>query len=220
MKEVSNTFFINRKVISSFFVLILGLILTNVFYQWQINLSNKNNQHSASLFEQSLLSSITQYDYIPAVLIRDESIKELILLEGLAHEPVSTKLAFMTEQSGIDDLYVLDADGTVIATSNFQKEGSFYGKNYAFRPYFELAKNTQQKQYYFAKGVTTGVRGFFISEPVIIQGQFLGVVVAKIVLDDWENKWRNSNQKIIVADDQGVVILSSKPEWLLSLIHI
>ena len=205
---------LSKKSLGTIAVLfLLVLLLTSVFYEWQLNASSESNQRSASLFEQSLLASITKHDYIPSLLVQDEEVNKLLLTPEFNHVSISLKLEFIAEKSGLDDLYVLDKDGDVVATSNFKTKSSFYGKNYAFRPYFEQAKATEQKQYYFAKGVTTGVRGFFISEPIIIDKQFLGSVVAKIVLDEWEQKWNSSNENILVADDQGVVILSAKPQW-------
>ncbi len=191
----------------------LVLLISSLFYMWQLSAVGERNQRSASLFEQSLLGSITQYDYIPSLLAKDSELNQFLNSPESSHEVVSEKLRFIAEQSGVSDIYVLNRQGKAIATSNHKKKGSFLGKNYAFRPYFKLAKSTMVRQYYFAKGVTTGVRGFFISEPIIVENQFFGVVVAKIVLDQWEQKWESSEQNILVADDQGVIILSAKPEW-------
>lgn len=208
----------SKQRMSVLFVLVLLVILSScLFYVWQLNSVGEKNKISAQLFEQSLLGSITQYDYIPSLLVKDNELNQFLQLSDkkhkLIHQPLSEKLRFIAEKSGVDDVYVLNNKGVAITTSNYQKSGSFLGKNYAFRPYFKLAKSTLQKQYYFAKGVTTGIRGFFISEPIVVEGKFLGVVVAKIVLDEWEKKWQSSKQNILVSDDQGIVILSARPEW-------
>jgi len=171
-------------------LLLLVIIASSLFYFWQLNTASERNQVSAGLFEKSLLGSITQYDYIPSLLVKDKEIKQFLFNPEQSHIPLSEKLKFIAESSGVDDIYVLNEVGDAITTSNFLKEGSFLGKNYAFRPYFSFAREKMEKQYYFAKGVTTGVRGFFISEPIIItkngKKEFKGVVVVKIVLDEWE----------------------------------
>lgn len=204
----------NKKRVSVLLTLfLLALVLTSLFYIWQLNHSGERNLRSAKLFEQSLLKSITKFDYIPSLLVSDSLVLELIDSPAQSHEPLSQRLKFIADQSGVDNLYVLDAMGRAIASNNYQSEESFVGKNYAFRPYFSLAKQTRKKQYYFAKGYTTGVRGFFISEAIIVDDQFLGVVVVKIVLDEWETQWQSSEQNILVADNQGVVILSARSDW-------
>ncbi len=192
---------------------LLIIVASSLFYLWQLSAVGERNQSSARLFEQSLLGSLTQYDYIPSLLIKDKELNQFLQSSQQDHLQLSEKLKFIAEKSGVDDIYVLNHQGNAITTSNYQKKGSFLGKNYAFRPYFKLAKSSLKKQYYFAKGVTTGIRGFFISEPIVVRGQFLGVVVAKIVLDEWEQKWQSSKQNILVSDDQGIVILSANPEW-------
>jgi len=187
-------------------LLLLVIIASSLFYFWQLNTASERNQVSAGLFEKSLLGSITQYDYIPSLLVKDKEIKQFLFNPEQSHIPLSEKLKFIAESSGVDDIYVLNEVGDAITTSNFLKEGSFLGKNYAFRPYFSFAREKMEKQYYFAKGVTTGVRGFFISEPIIItkngKKEFKGVVVVKIVLDEWEQQWQSSGQDILVADSE------------------
>ena len=200
-----------------FILFLLVLFVSSLFYVWQLNAASEKNQASGKLFEQSLLGSITQYDYIPSLLVQDNEINQFLLNPELSHIPTSKKLQFIAEKSGVSDIYVLNSNGDAITTSNYQKQGSFLGKNYAFRPYFRFARTSLEKQYYFAKGVTTGIRGFFISEPIFTmengEKSFLGVVVAKIVLDEWEQKWQASKQDILVTDDQGIVILSARDEW-------
>ena len=198
-------------------LLLLVFLISSLFYFWQISAASERNRLSARIFEQSLLGSITQYDYIPSLLVKDKEINQFLFNPRQSHVPLSKKLQFIAESSGVDDIYVLNENGDAITTSNYLKEGSFLGKNYAFRPYFKFARASLEKQYYFAKGVTTGVRGFFISEPVIVSENgkniFKGVVVAKIVLDEWEQQWQSSNQDILVTDNQGIVILSARDKW-------
>jgi len=193
---------------------VLGI--TVLFYFWQLNTSNINNQTSARIFEESLINSITKYDYVPSLLAQDIQVKSLLEDESVGHQVLSQRLSDLSKQSGKSDIdiYVMNQYGTVVATSNYAEPSSFLNKNYQFRPYFSSAQSFGNTQYYFAKGFTTGVRGFFISEPIIQNGDFIGVVVVKIVLDEWEKNWQQSKQTILVADSQGVVILTSKDDWL------
>lgn len=190
------------------------LLTSIVFYLFQFFSSTADNRRSAKIFEQSLIASINQYEYLPALLGRDELVLKLLKNEQFEHVPVSHKLEFIAARSGADDIFLQNEQGTVVATSNFRRPGhNFYGRNYSFRPYFQLAKSERSRQFYFAKGATTGIPGFFISAPVIDAGKVLGVVVVKLELGEWEQNWRDSNDNIAVADANGIVILSSEDDW-------
>lgn len=65
--------------------------------------------------------------------------------------------------------YLLDARGTVIASSNRNAPDSFVGANYAFRPYFQTAIAGQGTTY-FALGVTSMAMGHYASAPVFDPG--------------------------------------------------
>jgi len=202
-----------------FSLLATVLVASFVFYFYQLYVSNLENQRSAKIFEQSLAASIDQFEYLPAVLAQDDLIVELLQEPDLGHHTVSNKFAFVVSRSGANDIFLQDRSGNVVASSNYQSEsGSFLNKNYSFRPYFKKAKQERKRQFYFAKGATTGVPGFFISAPVIVNNEVIGVVVVKLELLKWEENWRKSEDTILVSDKNGVVILSSNPDWRYHLV--
>ncbi|MBS8271744.1 sensor histidine kinase, partial [Halomonas litopenaei] len=94
---------------------------------------------------------------------------------------------------------------------NWNRAGSFVGENYGFRPYFQEAMATGQGQFY-AIGVTTGVPGYFLSTR-IDAGDISGVLVVKLDLRPLENIWRSANADVALADANGVVFLSARPDW-------
>lgn len=200
-------------------IIILVLASTLTFYFYQLLSSTAENNRSARIFEQSLTASIDQYEYLPALIARDESVVNILNNPEVDHTALSDKLAFITTRSGADDIFVQNINGNVVATSNYQREKhNFYGKNYAFRPYFQKAKLERKRQFYFAKGATTGIPGFFISAPVMIENRVLGVVVVKLELLDWEKNWQSSKDNVLVSDKNGVVILSSDDDWKYQLV--
>ena len=196
-------------------LMILVVILSSsIFYLYQLFSSATDNQRTAKIFEQSLLASINQYEYLPFLFTKDELVINLLENPHLDHTPLSDKLLLISQRSGANDLFLLDKSGTAIASSNYQQKGhNFYGNNYSFRPYFKKAISQRERQFYFAKGATTGISGFFISAPVIQNDKVLGVMVVKLELSGWENNWRESNENIVVADRNGVIILSSNMDW-------
>jgi len=53
---------------------------------------------------------------------------------------------------------------------------------------------------------------FFI-KTIISAGEPIGAVVVKLDMNFWEENWKNSGENIVAADENNIVILSSKPEW-------
>jgi two-component system C4-dicarboxylate transport sensor histidine kinase DctB len=109
------------------------------------------------------------------------------------------------------ELFLINAAGETIAASNWNRPGSFVGQNYAFRPYFQEAMATGHGQFY-AIGVTTGVPGYFVSTRIEVAGA-RGVLVIKLDLRPLEETWRAADADIALADENGIVFLSARPDW-------
>ncbi|HIJ55742.1 MAG TPA: PAS domain S-box protein [Deltaproteobacteria bacterium] len=114
--------------------------------------------------------------------------------------------------------YLMNSQGTTIASSNRDAPDSFVGKNYAFRPYFY---NAMQKTpiLYMALGVTSGKRGVYSSQPVYGENRSpIGVIVIKSSVESLEKelKARYLNDEVItlITGPYGIIFISNKPDWL------
>ncbi|MFA4884697.1 MAG: PAS domain S-box protein, partial [Desulfotomaculaceae bacterium] len=107
--------------------------------------------------------------------------------------------------------YLLDEDGTVIASSNRNDPDSYVGNNYGFRPYFKQAMSGNAGSYY-ALGLTSGERGHYVSYPVI-SGRVIGVAVIKRKIDSVELGFKQYPYCFYI-DPHGIVFLSSRPDML------
>ncbi len=195
-------------------ILIIAFFLSIIFYIIQLLYSSSTNNRSSQIYEQSLVASINQYEYLPALISADETLRQVILQPQSDHLPASQKLKFIAKRSGADAVYLMDNKGNVKATSNYEdNNGGFLYRNYSFRPYFSRAIKEGSRQFYYAKGATTGIPGFFISSPVIEANKAIGVAVVKLDFRHWEKKWANAKKSITVVDENNVVILSSIDEW-------
>ena len=111
---------------------------------------------------------------------------------------------------GFSVIYVMDASGKVIASTNRDSATSFVGKNYGFRPYFRQAI-TGGNGRYFALGVTSNKLGYYVSAPVRDdKGQVRGVVVINVDLDGFK-EYLNRFGTYLLTDERGIVLLSSLP---------
>jgi len=110
--------------------------------------------------------------------------------------------------------YLMDTDGMVVASSNRNDPNNNVGKSYCFSPYFQEAAKGHPARY-FALGITTEKRGFYVSHPVRNStGKVLGVVAMKKNLDDIEALFSRYASSFLVSPD-GIILLSSKPAMVL-----
>lgn len=107
---------------------------------------------------------------------------------------------------GSDVVYIINASGDCIASSNAGKPDSFVGSNYASREYFRVAMEGKPWHQY-AMGKVSNIPGLFFSAPVVHEGHIVGVVTTKINLPQLSH-WVNLADAFI-ADQYGVIILAS-----------
>ncbi|MBN1758530.1 MAG: PAS domain S-box protein [Chitinispirillaceae bacterium] len=106
-------------------------------------------------------------------------------------------------------VYLLDASGLTIASSNRDDRDSFVGNNYSFRPYFTGAVRGAPVSY-FAVGVTSGKRGYYRSTPVIDSstGSVLGVAVIKNSLCELDSVFASVPDAFLI-DHRNMIFLAS-----------
>ena len=109
---------------------------------------------------------------------------------------------------GADVVWVTNAAGDCVASSNADKPESFVGTNYADRDYFRIARTGKPGRQY-AMGRMTNIPGLYFSVPILIDGRFVGVAVAKVDLPKLAH-WVNQTDAFI-ADELGVIIIARDP---------
>ncbi len=114
-------------------------------------------------------------------------------------------LGFAAQSLQIDLLYVANAAGDLIASSNWNTPESTVGSNVAELSYFR--QNMAGKHgVQYAVGKTTKIPGLYFSTPVIVDGKFMGAAVAKADVPNLSFLTRQINAFIV--DDNGVIILA------------
>lgn len=105
----------------------------------------------------------------------------------------------------VDIIYIVNAAGDAIASSNWDQPTDTIGTNFSDRHYFKLNKEGRSAEQY-AVGKTTHVPGLYFSSPVFINGRFMGAVVAKANVSNLTFLIRQTDA--FVTDKNGVIILS------------
>jgi two-component system C4-dicarboxylate transport sensor histidine kinase DctB len=198
-----------------FLAVALALVLVGVTSRWVYRqtldgLIDTGNERM-TLYTGTLRSALRNYAYLPYVLATDQNILDLLHGRKTAAE-VNHMLATLRQEAGCEALYIMNDQGTTLASSNWHEPLSFVGHNYGFRPYFTTAKEGQKGRY-FAIGATTGNPGYFMSHPIWEGERIIGVAAVKIDLTDLQDEWREGGETVLVSDVNGVLFLSSYQSW-------
>jgi two-component system C4-dicarboxylate transport sensor histidine kinase DctB len=168
-------------------------------------------QGRLSLYQSSVKAELERFSHLTYVMSKDPFV--IGTAQGDGTGVLNQRLEDFAARAGLDAIYLMDQDGITISASNHREAGSFVGQSYAFRPYFQAALSGEQGRFY-AIGTTTGLPGYFIANAVLGKADApTGVVAIKIDFSDLEESWRNSGEQVLLANEDGVVLLSSDPAW-------
>lgn len=150
---------------------------------------------------------------VPQLLALDGGIQEFLRNPSQPRAAIlDQKLARVAAQTDSADLYILDAQGLTVASSNWNRSDTFVGRNFSFRPYFKDALVGRPGQY-IALGTTSKRLGYYISYPVYDRGRLAGVIVNKLGSAVLERGWAGAPDIMLVTDEDGVVQLTNRPAW-------
>ncbi len=195
---------------------LLAWTLAGLMLASYLRADQKRAEATLQLTLQALDGQLRRYQVIPDLLADDEEIRALV--SGPAQPArIATINRWLGERNALLDssaIYVMAADGVTIASSNHDRQDSFIGQNFSFRPYFFEAILGGRGRF-FALGTTSGVRGYYFASAIRdLRGNVAGVIAVKVDLEATEADWRRQPEAIIVTDAEGIVFLSSEPEWL------
>jgi len=187
---------------------------------------------SEALVQDGLRQGLAQLDGVAHMLTRLPTVRHALAAAGparlIASEPVpelrsmlqaqpelatiNDFLASSAEELGADLIYVLDVEGTCIASSDAGTAGSVIGQHLTDPAFFRQTRIDHGARL-FAVGKATGIPGMYFSASIYEDGHFAGAVVVK----------RNTHalaamvghEGAFVVDSLGVVIMSQDPRWML-----
>ncbi|MEZ7186845.1 ATP-binding protein [Pseudoalteromonas sp. DY56-GL22] len=210
---------LSKKFIAAGVLLIMLLIL--VFYlgrSHDYEQAQHQSQTQATQLSHYIASELARFKTIPSLVSANDLVKSFIVEKGAGGDAVNDYLEDIQRASGASDVYVMDLSGTVLASSNWQVDYTFLGSNFAFRPYFYLAKQGE-KVAYFALGMRSSERGFYFSEPLFYQGEVVAVVALKVNAKKFEQDRQLLNASdtshFYIALEDNVIVMSDVADWRL-----
>ncbi|MCC5971055.1 MAG: sensor histidine kinase [Pararhodobacter sp.] len=198
--------------------LVLALTLGQLGYERARNAAlgelAQRGENTLHLAVAALRGQLRRFDRLPALIAQQAVIHALLRSPGNP-DVIDAANQYLRDTDWLldsSDVYLMALDGNTLAASNFDTDISFVGGNFAFRPYFRDALSHGAGRFY-ALGTTSLVRGYYFGAPIEVDGETAGVLVFKVDLDSIEEGWRGSNYEVIVTDPEGIIFMSSHPDW-------
>lgn len=167
----------------------------------------------------SLESELQKFTLLPKVLSETQYVQgALNILTPELIDELNYKLSSFVEMTGVDYIFVIDKDGSTVASSNYQAPDSFVGKKFAFRPYFQEALTTGDSVY-FAKGELTGKAGLFLARKIVTNQVTKGVIVVKVEFSNIVERWKQEQTITFVTNNNNIILFSSDPSLDFSLLE-
>ncbi|HIE6101714.1 TPA: two-component system sensor histidine kinase DctB [Pseudomonas aeruginosa] len=174
----------------------------------------EQNRQTLDLYVANLLGTLRRYEELPQILGGLPVLRQALQQPGdpLLQKIANKALADIRRRTGADVIYLLQPDGTTQVASNWAQADSFVHRNFAFRPYYREAMQGRLARF-FGLGTTSIKRGYYFASAVKEGSRIIGVLVVKVDLEHIERLWGNSPEQLLVIDNYGVVILSSREDW-------
>ena len=174
----------------------------------------EQNRQTLDLYVANLLGTLRRYEELPQILGGLPVLRQALQQPGdpLLQKIANEALADIRRRTGADVIYLLQPVGTTQVASNWAQADSFVHRNFAFRPYYREAMQGRLARF-FGLGTTSIKRGYYFASAVKEGSRIIGVLVVKVDLEHIERLWGNSPEQLLVIDNYGVVILSSREDW-------
>jgi two-component system C4-dicarboxylate transport sensor histidine kinase DctB len=170
-------------------------------------------EHRLDMLASGLDADLARFEYLPALLEMTPIVPALL---GAPSDPglrdaVNRYLDGVNATAGAEMLYVLDAAGTSLAASDWDRPGTTVGQDLSFRPYVIDALGQGRGRFY-GVGITSRKPGYYLSYALRHDQHARGVVAVKVNLEEAERAWRMLPGNVALIDQRGVVILATRED--------
>ena len=183
------------------------LFVTNSFLTSRFSeIIKRQGQYNLTKNTGNILNELQKNSIIPQLLVNDQEITKSLISGNFSI--LSDRFSFFLNDVSIASISLFDKNGKLVAFSakeNFKRKIS----------YQHISKNVGNS----LETVMTVFRkennefGFFYSRQIEYEGEFLGVILIEVDLQQFEQAWVENGETVIITDSEGVIILSTEPSW-------
>ena len=193
---------------------LVGYVSYRVVFTREIERESARNRQHLETLSLSISATLQKYNELPLVIAQDRRVRNALAQpnKGAALAEANQYLEQINQILGTETIYAMNEHGLTLVSSNWNKPDSYVGDNYAFRPYFMDAINQGAGRFY-GIGIASGKAGYYIAHPIRFEQGLRGVLTIKIGLADIQKALSETKNDLIVLNEDGIVILSSTPEY-------
>jgi two-component system, NtrC family, C4-dicarboxylate transport sensor histidine kinase DctB len=171
------------------------------------------NEQRVQLVANALTAEVGRQDHLPVVLSLDPDVRNALRSRDAASlERLSRKLEVVSREADTRALYLIAPNGIVVASDNWQAPDTLVGRNLADQPYFKKAVENGRSSDLGVEPDSNRTR-YYLAEAVRAGPDLLGIAVVRIEFDALEAAWERANERVLVADPDGIVFLASDPAY-------
>ena len=169
--------------------------------------------HRLDMLSTGLDADLARFDYLPALLEMTPAVPALLDTpsDRRLRDSVNRYLNGVNATAGAEMLYILDARGVSLAASDWDQPGTTIGQDLSFRPYVTEAMERGRGSFY-GVGITSRKPGYYLSYALRERERSRGLVAVKVNIEQAERAWRTMPGDVLVVDERGVVILSTRDD--------
>ncbi|MFT6387911.1 MAG: two-component system C4-dicarboxylate transport sensor histidine kinase DctB [Cellvibrionaceae bacterium] len=194
------------------FVVVVILLTVSYLVERSAFFSAKQRMENTMSFQTATLkSSMDKYAVLAALIARRSDITYALFADDPLKElPQVRRLTnFFTGISGAADVWIVNAEGTILVGNHFPPQSVDINNE----KYFESAMSGAMGR---ASIVThTGRRLYLFAAPVLSANNILGVIVVHVDLEYLEQVLVLLQDPMLVTDEAGTILLSSIKPWRL-----
>jgi len=160
----------------------------------------------ATLYAGSIQSTMQRHSVVPLLLSRDPIL--IMALKTGNFQGAEERLRSFKEEIGAGSIFLLDADGRIVAASDQRPREQYDGD----KAYFTLAEADTNTVFSMIENDDGGY-SFHYARRIMQDEKLIGVVVVTVDLGAHEEGWRRARVKVAVTDSEDQVLLASEPGW-------
>ena len=171
------------------------------------------------LYASTLESELGKHAYLPSLIEMDPDIEALFETPDnpTVRSNAGRKLASFKVRASAITTFALDPAGTLLASSEGYRTLAGDAGPVALPSLLSRTLQAQRSQVFVANA-ESGASEYYFAQPVRRGAQVVGIVGVKLSLDPLEATWidlgvRSESEKLLVIDEEGVVIMSSVGKW-------
>lgn len=175
--------------------------------------------HELNVRAAAIDGVVTRHAAIPAAIQLHHGVLDLLRApasqQTVLVQEVNLFLQQLNDHLGGPAIFVLDAQGRVVASSDWIFSDNLLGTDLSYMPFFRSAISGMPARHYGIDPVRPEP-GYYFAQPIRDEKhgwRVMGVAVVKSSIRELERRWLQQDAPAVIVDNNGIVLLSSPPEW-------